>query len=65
MFKAVVNRCDLCNNPIESNEDIELKIKMLKEIDDSFESGNDKQEPKLLLCNDCKKEYLLPSYVNS
>lgn len=62
MFKAVVNKCDLCNNPIPSQEDIEILIDKLDEIDDSFESEADKKEPRLMLCSFCQKEYLIPSY---
>jgi uncharacterized protein (UPF0305 family) len=62
MFKAVVNRCDLCNDPVPSKEDLEAKVDMLTEIDDSYESEYDKSEPKLLLCSYCKNEYLLPNY---
>jgi hypothetical protein len=61
-FKAVVNRCDICNDPIACREDMEIKIGMLKEIDDSYESDYDKGEPKLLLCSYCQKEYLIPTY---
>jgi hypothetical protein len=38
---------------------------MLNEIDVSFESEHDKKEPKLLLCDYCQKEYLIPSYTRS
>ena len=41
-------------------------MKIIDEIDDSFESEYDKstyeQGHKLLLCDYCQKEYLLPSY---
>ena len=40
-------------------------MKIIDEIDDSFESEYDKstyeQGHKLLLCDYCQKEYLLPS----
>ena len=61
-FKAVVNRCDLCDKPIACPHDIEIKIRMLKEIDDSYESLQDKQEPRLLLCDYCQSDYLVPGY---
>jgi hypothetical protein len=45
---------------------LETRMKIIDEIDDSFESEHDKstyeQGPKLLLCDYCKKEYLLPAY---
>ena len=61
-FNPVVNKCDICNDAIPSlhPEDMEKKIDMLKEIDDSYESEADKPEPRLLLCNYCLKEYLIP-----
>jgi len=62
IFKPVINKCDLCDDPIPSLEDIETKIDVLKEIDDSFESEYDKHEPRLMLCDYCQKEYLIPSY---
>ena len=48
--------------PYPSLEDIETMIDVLKEIDDSFESEYDKHEPRLMLCDYCQKEYLIPSY---
>ena len=70
--RILVIRCDLCNDPIpQSTEDsvidnLETRMKIIDDIDDSFESEYDKstyeQGPKLLLCNYCKKEYILPSY---
>lgn len=63
MFKSVINRCDLCDNPIDCHEDVELKINVLNEIDDSFESEYDKKEPTLMICRVCEKEYLIPSYI--
>jgi hypothetical protein len=60
--KIVVKTCDLCNNPIPCHEDIEIKIDMLQEIDDSYESEYDKHEPSLILCDFCKKEYQIPGY---
>jgi hypothetical protein len=62
-FKAVVNRCDLCNESIPCLQDIEIKIAMLKEIDDSYQSEYDKHEPRLLLCEYCQKEYMIPGYT--
>ena len=63
MFKPVINRCDLCANPIDCHEDVELKINVLNEIDDSFESDYDKKEPRLMICIYCQKEYLIPSFI--
>ena len=61
-FKAVVNRCDLCDKPIPCLHDMEIKISMLKEIDDSYESEHDRIEPRLLLCGYCVREYQVPGY---
>lgn len=63
MFKPVVNKCDLCNDPIDCREDVEIKIDVLNEIDDSFESEYDKNEPRLMICRYCQKEYLIPSFI--
>ena len=45
------------------NDNLESRMRI---IDDSFESDYDKstyeQGTKLLLCDYCQKEYLLPSY---
>jgi uncharacterized protein with PIN domain len=70
--RIVVNRCDLCNDPLPQitednvNDNLETRMKIIDEIDDSFESDYDKstyeQGPKLLLCDYCKTEYLLPAY---
>lgn len=58
-----VHKCDICNDHVpEAPDNIEDYIQILKEIDHSFESEYDKQEPKLLLCSWCKETYLLPSY---
>jgi hypothetical protein len=61
-FKPVINRCDLCDDPILCHEDIEIKIDILTEIDDSYESELDKHEPRLMLCDYCQREYLIPVY---
>ena len=65
LFRSIsvrVHKCDICDDRLECNDDIESHIDMLNEIDDSFESEYDKTEPKLLLCGYCQKEYLIPSY---
>jgi hypothetical protein len=55
--------CDICDDHIlEAPDNIESRILILEEIDDSYESEYEKQEPKLLLCDYCQKEYLIPSY---
>jgi ribosomal protein S26 len=61
-------RCDLCGDQLPQTEGVNLesRMKIIDEIDESFESEYDKstyeQGPKLLLCDYCKKEYLLPAY---
>ena len=64
-------RCDLCGDQLPQKEDnvndnLETRMKIIDEIDESFESDYDKstyeQGPKLLICEYCQKEYLLPSY---
>lgn len=65
--KILVNRCDICNEQLpETTNDIQTRMNIIDEIDDSYESEHDKSTykdgPKLILCDYCKKEYLLPSY---
>jgi hypothetical protein len=54
-FKPVKNRCDLCDDPIQCHEDIEITKNILTEIDDSFKSEYDKHDPRLLLFDYCQK----------
>ena len=53
-----------CNSP----DNFEAQMQMLDEIDNSFESESDKstyeQGPKLILCDYCQKEYLIPNRVS-
>lgn len=56
--------CDLCDDVIAGlPDDFESKIDIINEIDNSFESDYDKQEPKLLLCLFCQEEFNIPSWV--
>lgn len=55
--------CDLCHDELPQEADnIQYRINVLDEIDDSYESEYDKHEPRLLLCSFCTKEYNIPSY---
>jgi uncharacterized protein with PIN domain len=56
-FRAVINRCDICNDRIECVDNIETQIDKLDELNNSYLDG-----PKLLLCSYCVKEYLIPAY---
>lgn len=61
--RILINHCDLCNDKLPKEADnIQYRINVLDEIDDSFESEYDKHEPRLLLCSFCSKEYNIPSY---
>ena len=61
IFKS---HCDLCNDELPKEADnIQYRINVLDEIDDSYESEYDKHEPRLLLCSYCSKEYNIPSYL--
>ena len=54
--------CDLCNDELPKEADnIQYRINVLDEIDDSYESEYDKHEPGLLLCSFCN-EYKIPGY---
>jgi uncharacterized protein with PIN domain len=55
-IKLLVNRCDICNNRITgAQDDLESQIDILKETSDI---------PRLVLCDSCRSEYLIPSWVN-
>jgi hypothetical protein len=57
-----VYNCDLCNETITGlPNDFESRIDSVNEINDSFESEYDKQEPRLMLCLFCKSEYNISS----
>jgi hypothetical protein len=61
--RILISHCDLCNDELPKEADnIQYLIKVLDEIDDSFESEYDKHEPRLLLCSSCSLEYMIPSY---
>jgi hypothetical protein len=61
--RILISHCDLCNDELPKEADnIQYRINVLDEIDDSFESEYDKHEPRLLLCSFCSKEYNIPSY---
>jgi uncharacterized protein with PIN domain len=61
--RILISRCDLCNDELPKEADnIQYRINLLDEIDDSYESEYDKHEPRLLLCSSCKKEYMIPNY---
>jgi hypothetical protein len=67
--RILVSRCDLCNEQLletPDNLNLQARMNIIDEIDDSFESDYDKSTyecgPKLLLCDYCQKEYLLPAY---
>jgi hypothetical protein len=61
--RILKSHCDLCNDVLPKEAvNVQNLINVLDEIDDSFESGYDKHEPRLLLCSFCTKEYNIPSY---
>ena len=61
--RILKSHCDLCNEQLPKEADnIQYRINVLDEIDNSFESEYDKHEPRLLLCSSCSKEYNVPSY---
>ena len=56
-IKLLISRCDICNNHIRgAQDDLESQIDILKETSDS---------PRLVLCDSCQSEYLIPSWVNA
>ena len=61
--RVLISHCDLCDDQLPKEADnIQHRINVLDEIDNSYESEYDKQEPRLLLCSFCKREYNIPSY---
>ncbi len=64
LFKAEHHKCDLCNDYLPTcKDDIESYIDMKNDINNSYESDYDRQEPKLLLYAFCTKEYNIPSWI--
>jgi hypothetical protein len=66
--KLIIYRCDICDGKIpEAPDNFEAHIKILDEIDNSIESELDRstyeQGPKLILCDSCSKEYLVPIWI--
>ena len=62
--RLFVSHCDLCNDELPKEaDDIQCRINVLEEINDSYESEYDRQEPRLLLCPYCTKEYNIPSWI--
>jgi hypothetical protein len=62
--KKGIYRCDLCDGLIpDAPEDLQYQMDKIDEVNNSFESELDRQEPKLLICNQCQKEYDIPSWV--
>ena len=56
-IKILISRCDLCNNHITgAPDDLEYQINLSRDIDDN---------PRLLLCDPCQTEYLIPSWINA
>jgi len=48
--RILISHCDLCNDELPKEADnIQYRINVLDEIDESFESDYDKNEPRLLL----------------
>ena len=61
--RILISHCDLCDEQLPKEADnIQYRINILDEIDDSYESDYDKHEPRLLLRSSCKREYNIPSY---
>jgi len=47
--RILINHCDLCNEQLPKEADnIQYRINVLDEIDDSYESEYDKHEPKII-----------------
>ena len=50
-IRILVNRCDICNNKLPQtleNDNLEYRMEVQAEINNSFESVHDKSEPKTI-----------------
>ena len=57
--RILISHCDLCNEQLPKEADnIQYRINVLDEIDDSFECEYDKHEPRLLLCSFCQRNII-------
>ena len=55
-IRILVNRCDICNNQLPQtpeNDNLEYRMDVQAEINDSFESAHDKSETYQSLQNYC------------
>jgi hypothetical protein len=52
---------------LKAPDNFEARMQILEDIDNSFGSELDRSTyesgPKLILCNYCQKEYLIPSWI--
>lgn len=68
MFKTAICRCDICDEEITEAPDDSVRMQILDDLDDSYESELDRstyeQGLKLILCDYCCKEYLIPSWIS-
>ena len=63
-IRILINRCDICNNKLPEtpeNENLQYRMDVQAEINESYESAHDKGEPKLLLCAKCSDKYMISS----
>ena len=64
--RILISHCDICNKELPKEADnIQFHIKIVDEIDDSFESEYDKHEPRLLLCSFAARSIIFPVIVSS
>ena len=62
--RILVSNCDLCDEqPPKEADNIQYRINILDEIDNSYESEFDKHEPRLLLCSSCSRRYMIPTFA--
>ena len=54
-IRILVNRCDICNNQLPEtpeNDNLEYRMDVIAEINNSFESVHDKSEPSYCYASD-------------
>jgi hypothetical protein len=57
--KITVNKCDICGEPSTEGGQLRRSNTHIGENNNSYVSEYYKDEPRLILCDGCQKEYLI------
>jgi hypothetical protein len=61
--KIIVNKCDICGERVtEGTGNLDARIHPSGKINNNYVSEYDNDEPRLILCDGCQKEYLITGY---